>query len=50
MAVSGWLVLAAICLIYVAIGLWAMSKIFPGDRATTRTSEQKDQEREGQRR
>ena len=50
MAMSGWLVLAAICLIYVAFGLWAISRIFPGDRATTRTSDQRDQEREGQRR
>ncbi|MEP7017971.1 MAG: hypothetical protein ABI899_08130 [Actinomycetota bacterium] len=50
MAISGWLVLVAICLIYVAIGLWAISKIFPGDRATTRNSEQMDQERVGLRR
>jgi hypothetical protein len=29
MAISGWLVLAVACLTYVALGLWAISQIFP---------------------
>ena len=35
MAISAWLVLAGICLIYVALGFWAISQIFPSDRAAT---------------
>ena len=35
MAISTWLALAGICLIYVSLGLWAVSQIFPSDRATT---------------
>jgi hypothetical protein len=35
MAMSSWLVLAGICLIYVALGFWAVSQIFPCDRAAT---------------
>lgn len=35
MAMSTWLALAGICLLYVGLGLWAVSQIFPSDRATT---------------
>jgi len=35
MAMSGWLVLAGVCLLYIALGLWAVSQIFPSDRGTT---------------
>jgi hypothetical protein len=35
MAISAWLILAGVCLLYVAIGLWAVSRIFPCDQATT---------------
>lgn len=33
MAMSTWLFLAGICVIYVALGFWAVSQIFPRDRA-----------------
>jgi hypothetical protein len=29
MAMSTWMVLAVICLLYVAFGIWAVSQIFP---------------------
>ena len=29
MAVSNWLVVIGICLLYVALGRWAVSQIFP---------------------
>ena len=29
MALSTWMVLAVICLLYVAFGIWAVSQIFP---------------------
>ena len=35
MAMSTWLALGVICLLYVALGLWAVSQIFPNDRAAT---------------
>ena len=35
MAMSTWLALGVICLLYVALGLWAVSQIFPSDRAAT---------------
>ena len=35
MAMSTWFVLGVICLLYVAFGLWAVSQIFPRDRAAT---------------
>jgi hypothetical protein len=38
MAMSAWVVLAGLCLFYFAVGLWAVSKIFPSDRATTPVS------------
>jgi hypothetical protein len=31
MAISGWLVVTGVCLLYVALGLWAVSQIFPTD-------------------
>ena len=34
MAMSAWLALAGACLFYVALGLWAVSQIFPTGRAT----------------
>ena len=35
MAMSTWFALGVICLLYVALGLWAVSQIFPNDRAAT---------------
>jgi hypothetical protein len=35
MAISSWLVLAGVCLLYVALGLWAVSQIFPKAVGTT---------------
>ena len=35
MAMSDWLVLVGVCLLYVVAGRWAISRIFPGGRATT---------------
>ena len=35
MAMSTWFALGVICLLYVALGLWAVSQIFPHDRAAT---------------
>lgn len=35
MAMSDWRVLVGVCLLYVVAGLWAISRIFPGGRATT---------------
>ena len=35
MAMSTWFALGLICLLYVALGLWAVSQIFPNDRAAT---------------
>ena len=29
MAVSSWLIVVGACLLYVALGLWAVSQIFP---------------------
>jgi hypothetical protein len=29
MAMSAWMVLGVICLLYVAFGIWAVSQIFP---------------------
>ena len=39
MAMSDWLVLVGVCLLYVVAGLWAISRIFPGVRATTSGTE-----------
>jgi len=35
MAMSTWFALGVICLLYVALELWAISQIFPHDRAAT---------------
>ena len=35
MAMSTWFALGVICLLYVALGLWAISQIFPRDSAAT---------------
>ncbi|MEO8519007.1 MAG: hypothetical protein ABI438_07470 [Dermatophilaceae bacterium] len=35
MAMSTWMVLAVICLLYVAFGIWAVSQIFPRTPAAT---------------
>jgi len=35
MAIGTWFALGLICLLYVALGLWAVSQIFPNDRAAT---------------
>ncbi len=35
MATSSWLVLAGVCLLYIALGFWAVSQIFP-NRSTDR--------------
>lgn len=46
MAMSTWFALGVICLLYVALGLWAVSQIFPHDRAATPGFDQnKEQER-----
>ncbi len=29
MVISGWLILAGVLVVYVALGLWAVSQIFP---------------------
>lgn len=36
MATSAWLAVAGVCLLYVALGLWAVCHIFPTHRAGTR--------------
>jgi len=33
MAVGTWFALGVICLLYVALGLWAVTQIFPHNRA-----------------
>ena len=43
MAISDWLVLFGVCLLYVVAGLWAISRIFPSGRATTAASDQHQQ-------
>ena len=48
MAMSTWLVLGVICPLYVALGLWAVSQIFPSDPATTPGSDP-DQPQKGPR-
>ena len=35
MALGAWLVLAGVCLLYVALGVWAVAQIFPADRSGT---------------
>jgi cytochrome c-type biogenesis protein CcmH/NrfG len=46
MAISTWLALGVICLLYLALGLWAVTQIFPQDRAATPESDpNKQQER-----
>lgn len=35
MVLSTWLVLAGICLIYVALEFWAVAQIFPTNRVVT---------------
>ena len=45
MAMSDWLVLAGVCLLYVVAGLWAISRIFPGGRATTSRDRHQQQKR-----
>jgi hypothetical protein len=35
MAVSSWLVLSGVLALYVSLGLWAISQIFPVKRGTT---------------
>ena len=32
MGISSWLVLAGVCLLYIALGFWAVSQIFPNRR------------------
>lgn len=39
MAMSTWMVLGVICLLYVAFGIWAVSQIFPRTPATTPRSD-----------
>ena len=48
MAMSTWFVLGVFCLLYVAFGLWAVSQIFPRDRAGTKGLDP-DQQQEGPR-
>ena len=48
MAMSDWLVLVGVCLLYVVAGLWAISRIFPSGRATTAASD-RHQQRKGPR-
>jgi hypothetical protein len=31
MAMTSWLTLALVCLVYLGLGLWVVSQIFPGD-------------------
>jgi len=35
MAMSTWLALAGVCLLYVSLGLWVVSQIFPADHPRT---------------
>ena len=35
MAMGAWLVLAGVCLLHVALGVWAVAQIFPADRSGT---------------
>jgi hypothetical protein len=39
MEMRTWLFLAGICMIYVALGFWAVSQIFPSDRAAAPRSD-----------
>lgn len=39
MAMSTWLFLAGICVIYVVLGFWAVSQIFPSDRTDANRSD-----------
>jgi hypothetical protein len=43
MAMSDWLVLVGVCLLYVVAGLWAISRIFPSGRGTTAGSDRHQQ-------
>lgn len=47
MAISTWLVVIGVCLIYVAIGLWAVTQIFPSGHVarTKRSAANSDTER-----
>ncbi|MCR6492081.1 hypothetical protein [Cellulomonas sp. P24] len=38
MAISGWLILAGVLLLYVALGLWAVSQIFPTNNPNPHSS------------
>ena len=44
MAISAWLVLAGVCLLYVALGPLAVSQIFPCDQDTTPGSDPDQQQ------
>ena len=35
MAMSTWIVLGVICLLYIAFGIWAVSQIFPRTQSST---------------
>ena len=39
MAMSTWLTLIAVCLLYVSLGLWVVSQIFPADHPRTSAAE-----------
>ena len=46
MTIGTWVILTGLCLLYVGLGLWAVSHIFPGDRATRLNNP--DQQQKGQ--
>jgi len=46
MTIGTWLILAGFCLFYGGLGLWAVSRIFPGDHTVKRSSDP-DQQRKG---
>jgi hypothetical protein len=39
MDLSTWLVVGTVCLLFVSLGLWVVSRIFPADRARAAGSE-----------
>lgn len=47
MAISTWLVVVGVCLLYVALGLWAVTQIFPRAQVvrTKRSSANSDTKR-----
>jgi hypothetical protein len=48
MATSGWLILAGVLVLYIALGLWAVSQIFPTDHDANPRASQHPTERDPQ--